>query len=100
MAQAKASGVHADAGAAADVQNASGAEFLPYRVVSIEKSDMGEQAKGAWYEYVVDNGKSAIKGHKPGTKREVREHAERFVAELNARRGGRGGSVWSPRRGK
>jgi hypothetical protein len=45
---------------------------------------------------VVDNGKSTIVGHRPGSREQVEEHAEQFVTELNARSGRGGKSVfWS-----
>ena len=60
--------------------------FRPYRVVSINKEDWkAERADDSWYKYVVDNGQSFITGHRSGTRKQVEEHAERFVAKLNAR---------------
>ena len=75
--------------------------FCPYQVVSIKKGVRQASCPGAtWYTYVVGNGSSTITGHRPGPREEVREHVDRFVAELNAR-GVRGGkSVWPLSRGQ
>jgi hypothetical protein len=80
-------------------QDRGAVQLCSYRVVSILKEDCEAwHADDTWYKYVVGNGKSTITGHRPGTREQVEEHAEWFVAELNARRGRGGSSVWSPRR--
>lgn len=56
-------------------------QFCPYRVVSVKK----ERGDDSWYEYVVGNGESTITGHRLGPQEEVEEHADRFVAGINAR---------------
>lgn len=72
-----------------------------YRVVSIEQEDCeASRTDGTWYMYVVSNGKSTITGHRPGPREQVVEHAEWFVAELNARSGRDCKSVLSWRRGR
>jgi len=85
-----------------DVKQDRGAvQLCSYRVVSILEEDCeASHADDSWYKYVVGNGKSTITGHRPGTREQVKEHAEWFVAELNARRGRGSGSIWSPRRGR
>ena len=55
---------------------------------------------GTWYMYVVSNGSSTITGHRPGSREQVVQHAEWFVAELNARSGRDCKSILSWRRGR
>ena len=79
----------------------SAVQLSAYRVVSVMKEGCEVScADDTWYKYVVGNGKSIITGHRKGTREQVEEHAEWFVAELNARRGRGYKAVLSPRRGR
>ncbi len=72
-----------------------------YRLVSIEQGSLEtSRTEGIWYMYVVSNGTSTITGHRPGPRDQVVEHAEWFVAELNARSGRDCKSISSWRRGR
>lgn len=68
-------------------QDQIASQFIPYRVVSIKKDDCEvARADDDWFKYVVDNGQSTITGHRSGTREQVEEHVEQFVAKLNTRR--------------
>ena len=57
-----------------------------FRVKSVEKCEApGSEPSDGWYCYVVENQLTQIKGFARGKKGEVESHAERFVAQLNAR---------------
>ena len=110
MSEAKVIGANVEAvakkdsqGEAADSgqeQDRSAAQFSPYRVVSIKKEDWeAGRADDTWYKYVVDNGQSTITGHRPGSRKQVEEHAEQFVVNLNVRSRSFN-SVYSLRRGR
>jgi hypothetical protein len=92
---------HGKASEIGQEQDRTTVRFCQYQVVSIKKEVRQASCPGAtWYTYVVGNGSSTITGHRPGTREEVREHVNSFVAELNAR-GVRGGkSVWPLSRGQ
>ena len=84
-----------------EMRNQSVVQPRPYRVLSIEQEDWeASRNDGTWYMYVVSNGKSTITGHRPGPRKQVVEHAEWFVAELNTRSGRDCKSVLSWRRGR
>ena len=110
MSETKVSGANVKVGAKSDQGKTTdssqelyqrAAQFCPYRVVSIQKEDWeASRADDNWYKYVVDNGKSTIIGHRRGPPEQVKEHAERFVAELNARGGRVRDPIWPSRRGR
>lgn len=68
-----------------------------YNVVSIDKIDTPEgMPEGNWYHYVIAYGKSTIDGKKPGTLKNVTQHAEAVAVDLNLRSQGKK-SVYAPR---
>lgn len=95
------SGFQGNANGSGQGQDRSTASFCPYRVVSIQEEDWeAPRSDDVWYKYVIDNGNSTITGRRPGPREQVEEHAERFVAGLNARGSASGNSVWPSRRGR
>lgn len=59
---------------------------VKYQVISIDKIDTPEgMPEGEWYCYVIGYGKSRIDGKKPGTLKNVTQHAEAIAADLNLR---------------
>jgi len=57
-----------------------------YSVSKIEKTDPPEGAQGEWYRYVIELGQTTLVGSRGGTRKQVAEHAEAYVEELNLRR--------------
>lgn len=68
-----------------------------YVVARVEKTDVPDGAKGHWYHYVLDNGRSTISGQRRGSYKDVLAHAQRYAQQLNARSLG-APSVWAPRK--
>lgn len=68
-----------------------------YVVARVEKTIVPDGAKGNWYRYVLDNGRSTITGQRKGALKEVMAHAQRYAQQLNARSLG-APSVWAPRK--
>ncbi len=68
-----------------------------YIVARVEKTDVPDGAKGHWYRYVLDNGRSTIAGQRKGSYKDVMAHAQRYAQQLNARSLG-APSVWAPRK--
>lgn len=68
-----------------------------YVVARVEKTGVPDGAKGHWYRYVLDNGRSTITGQRRGPLKEVMAHAQRYAQQLNARSLG-APSVWAPRK--
>lgn len=69
----------------------------PFKLVSVEKTDMPQGgADQTWYSYVLDNGRSQIRGKHCGSLKAVTAYATQYAAELNARAVG-GHSTWAPR---
>lgn len=68
-----------------------------YIVARVEKADVPDGAKGHWYRYVLDNGRSTIAGQRKGSYKDVMAHAQRYAQQLNARSLG-APSVWAPRK--
>ncbi len=57
-----------------------------YKVISIDKIDTPDgMPEGDWYHYVIAYGKSSIDGKKPGTLKNVTQHAETIAEDLNSR---------------
>ena len=68
----------------------------PYQVITVERSTSPRGGSGdEWCRYVVANKRSRIAGRRCGTPSQVRQHAEGFANDLNARVNGR--SLWAPR---
>jgi hypothetical protein len=69
----------------------------PFKLTSVEKADVphggGTQQ---WYSYVLDNGRSQIRGKQSGSLKAVTAYATQYADELNARVLA-GQSTWSPR---
>lgn len=69
-----------------------------YQVQLVEKINPPEGMPGGeWHRYVIGYGKSKIEGMKPGTLKQVREHAENVVEDLNNRAINKS-SVYAPRK--
>jgi len=71
-----------------------------FSVVAINRTEAPKGADhGTWYEYVIEGGakRQRITGCRCGSRDQVRQHAEGFAQELNAR-ARRGYSVFAPRR--
>lgn len=75
-----------------------------YALASVEEIEAPEgcEEKGAgrWFRYVIERGTSTIVGQRRGTRQQVATYAKEYVAELNARSGGRASSPWAPRQKK
>ncbi len=57
-----------------------------YRVASIEKTTPPEgMPDGDWYHYIVEYGKSTIDCIRAGSLKDVTQHAQDFVENLNTR---------------
>jgi hypothetical protein len=81
-------------------KNAALAEY-DYKVVSVEKTEPPEGVDGgSWYKYIVGRGDSSLVGSRRGTLKQVTEHAQTLVNDLNARSGRKGKSVWAPKQQK
>lgn len=69
----------------------------PFKLVSVEKTDVPQGgADQSWYSYVLDNGRSQIRGKQCGSLKAVTAYANQYATELNARAVG-GHSTWAPR---
>jgi hypothetical protein len=72
-------------------------EPSPFKLVSVEKTDVPQGGTNqTWYSYVLDNGRSQIRGKQCGSLKAVTDYATLYATELNARAIG-GHSTWSPR---
>jgi hypothetical protein len=81
-------------------KNAALADY-DYKVVSVEKTEPPEGVDGGnWYKYIVGRGDSSLVGSRRGTLKQVTEHAQTLVNDLNARSGRKGKSVWAPKQQK
>jgi hypothetical protein len=68
-----------------------------YQVISIDKIDTPKgMPEGDWFCYVIGHGKSRIDGKKPGTLKNVTQHAEAVAEDLNLRSQSKK-SVYAPR---
>ena len=59
-----------------------------YAVVSVEKTETPEGMKGNnWHKYVIERGRgqSVVTGKKPGTLKQVTQHAKQVAEYLNNR---------------
>ena len=60
--------------------------IVKYQVISVDKIVTPEGMPGSdWYCYVIGYGKSKIDGKKPGTLKNVTQHAEAIAEDLNLR---------------
>ena len=60
--------------------------IVKYQVLSIDKIDTPEGMPEAdWHCYVIGYGKSRINGKKPGSLKDVTQHAEAIAEDLNFR---------------
>jgi hypothetical protein len=53
-----------------------------YQVTSVTRADINGQE---WYEYVISNSTSTIKGQRQGTLKQVNKHAQEYSEQLNDR---------------
>ena len=59
---------------------------VQYRVMSVEKTATPKGLpEDNWYRYVIGQGRSKIKGLRPGTLKTVTDHANAVADDLNAR---------------
>jgi len=73
---------------------------VQYRVISVKKTATPEGLpEGNWYRYIIGQGRSKIKGLRPGTLETVTDHAKSVANDLNAR-GSRGFSYAVTRKSK
>ena len=57
-----------------------------YKVESVKKTNTPEGLIGDnWYQYIIGYGSSTINGTKPGTLKDVTQHAESVALDLNTR---------------
>ena len=57
-----------------------------FPVTSIEKTDPPEgEGDGEWYEYVIGQGSSAIRGKRAGSRKAVTEYVEEYAENLDQR---------------
>ncbi len=69
-----------------------------YVLVSVEKTDAPEGMPGSnWHEYIIERGNSQIFGKKPGSLKQVTEHAKAMIADLNERSGIPSSSTYASR---
>ncbi|MFO7592429.1 MAG: hypothetical protein R6X15_00100 [Pseudomonadota bacterium] len=70
-----------------------------FEVVEVVKTTAPEGMDGKnWHSYTIKRGATEINGQKPGSMKIVTEHAKRMAEDLNARRGGKAGSLYAARR--
>lgn len=62
------------------------AEVKKFQITSIEKADPPEgESEGEWYEYVIGEGSSAIRGKRAGSRRAVTAYVKEYAENLNQR---------------
>ena len=62
------------------------ADVKKFQVTSIEKTDPPEgEGDGEWYEYVIGEGSSAIRGKRAGSRRAVTAYVKEYAENLNQR---------------
>ncbi|MGM0594132.1 MAG: hypothetical protein ACQETD_06315 [Pseudomonadota bacterium] len=70
-----------------------------FEVVNVTKIATPEGMEGkSWHSYTIKRGATEINGQKPGTLKVVTEHARQVAEDLNARSGGKAGSLYAARR--
>ncbi|MFV2059264.1 MAG: hypothetical protein ACC653_01190 [Gammaproteobacteria bacterium] len=69
-----------------------------YVLISVEKTEAPEGLPGTnWHEYIIERGNSQIVGKKPGTLKQVNEHADAMITDLNERSGIPSSSTYASR---
>lgn len=69
-----------------------------YVLVSIDKTEAPEGLPGSnWHEYIIERGNSQIVGKKPGSLKQVTEHAKAMILDLNERSGIPSSSTYASR---
>jgi hypothetical protein len=68
-----------------------------FQVVSVSKAKPPEGEKGNWHSYTIERGTTVMTGMKPGTQKQVTEHAKQIAKDLNDRSGMKGGSPYASR---
>lgn len=59
-----------------------------FKVASVERCSApvkGKGGAGRWHRYIVKNELTTIEGYASGSKKEVTDHAARYVEQLNAK---------------
>jgi hypothetical protein len=56
-----------------------------FPVASIEKTEPPSGTEGEWYEYVIGEGSSAIRGKRSGSLKAVTEYVKEYAENLNQR---------------
>lgn len=80
------------------IQDPEDTTTAKFRLESVEETTPPEGAeKGRWYSYIIGRGSSIIAGKKAGSLKDVTEHAESVVEDLNSR-SNRHGSIYVSRR--
>lgn len=70
-----------------------------FEVTEVVKISTPEGMEGKnWHSYIIKRGATEISGQKPGTLKTVSEHARQVAEDLNARSGGKAGSIYAARR--
>lgn len=73
---------------------------VEYQVVSVTKTTPPEGEKGNWHSYVIERGTTVLTGMRPGTQKQVTEHAKQVANDLNSRSGMKSGSPYAARGNK
>lgn len=74
----------------------AGAGAPTYRLVSVERTEAPEgAAERNWYEYVLADERSTLKGQRPGTLKQVTQYARQLAADLSNRARGGAKPTWS-----
>ena len=69
-----------------------------YVLISINKTEAPEGLSGTnWHEYIIERGTSQIVGKKPGSLKQVTEHAKAMITDLNERSGVPSSSTYASR---
>ena len=69
-----------------------------YVLISVDKTEAPEGLPGTnWHEYIIERGSSQIVGKKPGTLKQVTEHAKAMITDLNERSGIPSSSTYASR---
>ncbi|MCW8828691.1 MAG: hypothetical protein OQK94_06515 [Gammaproteobacteria bacterium] len=70
-----------------------------FEVTEVAKITAPDGMEGKnWHSYTIKRGATEISGQKPGTLKMVTEHARQVAEDLNARSGGKAGSIYAARR--
>jgi len=69
-----------------------------YVLISVEATEAPEGLPGTnWHEYIIERGNSQIVGKKPGSLKQVTEHAKDMITDLNERSGIPSSSTYASR---